>query len=156
MDGLGRSTQNMLDLASELRTRDGLRVLNLGGDDVDTATPTGSTLFTIMAELTQMDHEVKRESVTDSIDYRRGARPKLGGRTTKDHRQPNLQRAAWLKSAISDPSMKHSGTRLKAHLLHRIISQIPPMRCEHDGSQPQAVHLGYTPDAPLHTPTSYL
>ena len=47
LDRLGRSTQNML--AEELRGRGaGLRVLNLGGD---TATPMGSTLFTIIAAL---------------------------------------------------------------------------------------------------------
>lgn len=40
LDRLGRSTQNMLSLATELRDRGaGLRVLNLGGGDVDTATP---------------------------------------------------------------------------------------------------------------------
>ncbi len=49
----------MLALANELRTRGvGLRVLNLGGDDVDTVTPPGSMLFTIMAALAQMEHEI--------------------------------------------------------------------------------------------------
>ena len=68
LDRLGRSTQDMLAFASELRTRGaGLRVLNLGGGDVDTATPMGSMLFTIMAALAQMEHEIKRERVTDSI-----------------------------------------------------------------------------------------
>jgi hypothetical protein len=37
------------------------RVLNLGGDDLDTATPMDSILFTIMAALAQMEHEIKRE-----------------------------------------------------------------------------------------------
>ncbi|WP_309620628.1 recombinase family protein, partial [Salinibacterium sp.] len=50
LDRLGRSTQNMLDFAQQLRDRGaGLRVLNLGGGDVDTSTPIGSMLFTIMA-----------------------------------------------------------------------------------------------------------
>ncbi|MET3176768.1 UNVERIFIED_ORG: DNA invertase Pin-like site-specific DNA recombinase [Arthrobacter sp. UYCu721] len=58
----------MLAFADELRGRGaGLRVLNLGGGDVDTATPMGSMLFTIMAALAQMEHEIKRERVTDSI-----------------------------------------------------------------------------------------
>lgn len=40
--------------ADELRDRGaGLRVLNLGGGEVDTATPMGSMLFTIMAALAQ-------------------------------------------------------------------------------------------------------
>jgi DNA invertase Pin-like site-specific DNA recombinase len=78
---LGRSTQNMLAFAEELRGRGaGLRVLNLGGGDVDTATPMGSMLFTIMAALAQMEHEIKRERVTDSISKRREAGRALGGR----------------------------------------------------------------------------
>lgn len=81
LDRLGRSTQNMLAFADELRGRGaGLRVLNLGGGDVDTATPMGSMLFTIMAALAQMEYEIKRERVTDSISKRREAGKDLGGR----------------------------------------------------------------------------
>lgn len=81
LDRLGRSPQNMLAFANELRSRGaGLRVLNLGGGDVDTATPMGSMLFTIMAALAQMEHEIKRERVTDSINKRREAGKDLGGR----------------------------------------------------------------------------
>lgn len=81
LDRLGRSTQNMLAFADELRQRGaGLRVLNLGGGDVDTSTPMGSMLFTIMAALAQMEHEIKRERVTDSVAKRRAAGQDLGGR----------------------------------------------------------------------------
>ena len=81
LDRLGRSTQNMLDFAQQLRDRGaGLRVLNLGGGDVDTSTPMGSMLFTIMAALAQMEHEIKRERVIDSIGKRRAAGANLGGR----------------------------------------------------------------------------
>ncbi len=81
LDRLGRSTQNMLALADELRARGaGLRVLNLGGGDVDTSTPMGSMLFTIMAALAQMEHEIKSERVTDSITKRKAAGKNLGGR----------------------------------------------------------------------------
>ncbi|NQX13723.1 recombinase family protein [Microbacteriaceae bacterium VKM Ac-2855] len=81
LDRLGRSTQNMLAFADELRARGaGLRVLNLGGGDVDTSKPMGSMLFTIMAALAQMEHEIKRERVTDSISKRREAGKDLGGR----------------------------------------------------------------------------
>lgn len=81
LDRLGRSTQNMLAFADELRGRGaGLRVLNLGGGDVDTSTPMGSMLFTIMAAIAQMEHDIKRERVTDSIAKRRAAGQDLGGR----------------------------------------------------------------------------
>ncbi|AZC13548.1 recombinase family protein [Microbacterium sp. ABRD28] len=81
LDRLGRSTQNMLEFADELRTRGaGLRVLNLGGGDVDTSTPMGAMVFTIMAALAQMEHEIKRERILDSISKRRAAGKNLGGR----------------------------------------------------------------------------
>ena len=81
LERLGRSTQNMLAFAGEHRTRGaGLRVLNLGGGDVDTSTPMGSMLFTIMAALGQMEHDIKRERVVDSITKRRQAGKDLGGR----------------------------------------------------------------------------
>ena len=81
LDRLGRSTQNMLAFAEELRGRGAeLRVLKLGGGDVDTSTPMGAMLFTIMAALAQMEHEIKSERVTDSISKRRAAGKNLGGR----------------------------------------------------------------------------
>ncbi|WP_055084054.1 recombinase family protein [Kocuria salsicia] len=95
MDRLGRSTQNMLELAQSLRDRDvGLRVLNLGGGDVDTSTPMGSMLFTVMAALAQMEVEIKRERVRDSVAKRRTAGRDLGGRRQKftDSQIRNAQR----------------------------------------------------------------
>jgi DNA invertase Pin-like site-specific DNA recombinase len=81
LDRLGRSTANMLELATVLRQRGtGLRVLNLGGGDVDTGTPMGSMLFTVMAALAQMELEIKRERITDSVSKRRAAGRDLGGR----------------------------------------------------------------------------
>jgi DNA invertase Pin-like site-specific DNA recombinase len=81
LDGLGRSTQNMLALAEDPRGRGAsLRVLNLGGGDVDTATPMGSMVFTVMAALAQMELEIKRERITDSVSKRRAAGKDLGGR----------------------------------------------------------------------------
>jgi DNA invertase Pin-like site-specific DNA recombinase len=71
----------MVAFAAELRAKGaGLRVLNLGGGDVDTAIPMGSMLFTVMAALAQMEHEIKRERVHDSITRRRETAKNLGGR----------------------------------------------------------------------------
>ena len=81
LDRLGRSTRNMLAFADDLRARGAaLRVLNLGGGDVDTATPMGSMVFTVMAALAQMELEIKRERVLDSVTKRRAAGKDLGGR----------------------------------------------------------------------------
>ena len=81
LDRLGRSTQNMLSFAEALRGRGaGLRVLNLGGGDIDTHTPMGSRVFTVMAALAQMELEIKRERITGSVAKRRAAGKDLGGR----------------------------------------------------------------------------
>lgn len=84
LDRLGRSTQNMLSFAEGLRSRAaGLRVLNLGGGDVDTSTPMGAMVFTVMSALAQMELDIKRERITDSVAKRRTAGGDLGGRPQK-------------------------------------------------------------------------
>lgn len=84
LDRLGRSTANMLELSSELRRREiALRVLNLGGGSVDTGTPMGGMVFTVMAALAEMELEIKRERITDSVSKRRAAGKDLGGRREK-------------------------------------------------------------------------
>lgn len=84
LDRLGRSTQNMLAFAEKLRERGaGLRVLNLGGGDVDTKTPMGAMVFTVMSALAQMELDIKRERVGDSVTKRRAAGKDLGGRRAK-------------------------------------------------------------------------
>ncbi|MBB2959623.1 DNA invertase Pin-like site-specific DNA recombinase [Pseudoclavibacter helvolus] len=84
LDRLGRSTGNMLTLAEDLRANGvALRVLNLGGGDVDTSTPMGSMVFTVMAALAQMELEIRRERVLDSVSKRRAAGADLGGRPRK-------------------------------------------------------------------------
>lgn len=47
---------------------------------MDTGTPTGSMVFTVMAALTQKELEIKRQRVTDSVTKRRSAGHDLGGR----------------------------------------------------------------------------
>ena len=84
LDRLGRSTQNMLAFAEGLRSRSaGLRVLNLGGGDVDTSTPMGAMVFTVMSALAQMELDIKKERITDSVAKRRTAGGNLGGRPQK-------------------------------------------------------------------------
>jgi DNA invertase Pin-like site-specific DNA recombinase len=82
LDRLGRSTANMLSLVEDLRQRGvALRVLSLGGHHVDTSTPTGSMLFTVMAALAQMELDIKKERINDSVSKRRAAGKDLGGRS---------------------------------------------------------------------------
>ncbi|MGQ1795864.1 recombinase family protein [Kocuria oceani] len=69
----------MLAGVEALRARGaGLRVLVLGG--VDTATPLGSRVFTVMTALAQVEWEVTRERITGSVVERRAAGEGLYGR----------------------------------------------------------------------------
>lgn len=95
LDGREPSTQNMQTFAEALRGRDdGLRVLHLGGGDVNTTTPMGSMVFTVMAALAPMELEIERERIADSVARRRAAGKHLGGgrQTFTDSRMRNALR----------------------------------------------------------------
>lgn len=84
LDRLGRGTQNMLVLAEDLKARGvNLRVLNLGGGDIDTSSPMGALMFTVMSGLAQMELDIKRERINDSVTKRRNNGGNLGGAKDK-------------------------------------------------------------------------
>lgn len=81
LDRLGRSTQHMLALADELKAQGvNLRILNLGGGDVDTGSPMGQMMFVIMTALAEMELAIKRERIQDSVAKRKDKGGDLGGR----------------------------------------------------------------------------
>lgn len=125
LDRLGRSTVNMLTLADELKTRGAaLRVLNLGGANVDTSTPTGSMVFTVMAALAQMELEIKRERINDSVTKRRAAGADLGGRrpTFSNSQIRNAQR---LVEAGEPASQVARDLGMSRATLYRRIAALP-------------------------------
>ena len=78
LDRLGRSTADLMTLAAALRAEGvALRVLDL---DVDTSTPTGSMLFTVLAALSKTESELKRERVLEALSKRRASEVDLGER----------------------------------------------------------------------------
>jgi DNA invertase Pin-like site-specific DNA recombinase len=59
-----------------------LWVPNPGGGDMDTSTPMGSMVFTVMAAPAQMELGITRERITDSVATRRAAGKDPVGRPT--------------------------------------------------------------------------
>ncbi|MCM3688987.1 recombinase family protein [Kocuria rosea] len=68
-------------------------MLHLGGGDVDTATPTGSAVLTVMAALAalaQRELESTRVRITNSVARRQAAGRGLGGRPSVVGRMPRV------------------------------------------------------------------
>lgn len=125
LDRLGRSTQSMLTFAQQLRERGaGLRVLNLGGGDVDTSTPMGSMVFTVMAALAQMELDIKRERITDSVAKRRAAGKDLGGRR-RAFTNSQIRSAMKLIDAGEPATQVARDFGMSRATLYRRIQQLP-------------------------------
>ncbi|WP_371031186.1 recombinase family protein [Pseudoclavibacter sp. JSM 162008] len=126
LDRLGRSTGNMLELAQQLREAGvALRVLNLGGGDVDTSTPMGSMVFTVMSALAQMELEVKHERVLDSVSKRRAAGADLGGRPRKIT-DSQLRNAAHLVAADVPVAEVARNLGISRATLYRRLQNVTP------------------------------
>lgn len=128
LDRLGRSTANMLDLAEELRRVDvGLRVLNLGGGDVDTSTPMGEMIFTVMSALAQMERAIKQERTIDSITKRRAAGRDLGGRR-EAFTESQIRSAKKLIDGGDSPTTVARNLGMSRATLYRRIAALPEER----------------------------
>lgn len=124
LDRLGRSTANMLELADRLRGLGvSLKVLNLGGDAVDTSTPIGAMLFTVMAALAQMELDIKRERINDSVSKRRAAGLDLGGRREKFTRS-QLEKARKLIDAGEPATHVARDLGMSRATLYRRLNQL--------------------------------
>ena len=77
LDRLGRSTKGVLELAEQLEGSGiALRILNLG---LDTSTPAGKLVLTVIAAIAELEREQLRERTLDGLAAAR-ARGRVGGR----------------------------------------------------------------------------
>ena len=85
---LGRSTKHLLELAELLREK-GVHLVSLK-ESIDTNTPTGQLLFTLMSAMAQFERDVIAERTQEGLKAAR-ARGRKGGRPKCDSRK--LQQA---------------------------------------------------------------
>ena len=125
LDRLGRSTQNMLALANDLQSRGiNLRVLNLGGGDVETSTATGAMVFTVMVALAQMELDIKRERIRDSVSKRRAAGKDLGGRRAS-YTNSQIENARQLVASGKPASTVARELGMSRATLYRRLADLP-------------------------------
>lgn len=67
-DRLARSTRNLLDIIEDLETRGvGLVILSMGGQQVDTRSPTGKLLVTMLGAIATFEREMMLERQREGI-----------------------------------------------------------------------------------------
>ena len=85
---LGRSTKNLIELV-ELFQQKGVHLVSLK-ESVDTSTPSGKLLFTLMSAIAQFEQDTIAERTSEGLKAAR-ARGRVGGRPRTDDRK--LQQA---------------------------------------------------------------
>ena len=88
---LGRSTKDLIELTELLQSK-GVQLVSLK-ESIDTSTPTGKLLFTLMSALAQFERDVIAERTSEGLKAAR-ARGRMGGRPRCD--QKKVQQAVKL------------------------------------------------------------
>ena len=74
LDRLARSTTDLLQIVSTLETKSvGLRVLDFGGSEVDTQSPSGRLLITMFGAMAQFERELMLQRQREGIQKARAA-----------------------------------------------------------------------------------
>lgn len=82
---LGRSTTQLTALLRDFKDRGiGLRILNLG---IDTSTPAGELIFTVIAAVGQMERDLIAERTRSALDAKRRRGERVGGRRPSHTRE---------------------------------------------------------------------
>jgi DNA invertase Pin-like site-specific DNA recombinase len=125
---LGRTTTSVLLLAEQLENRGiHLRILNLG---IDTATPTGGLVLTMMAGLAKFERELLRERQARGIDAARRAGKHLGRPTLlgAGHAQIAIERMRGGETLGMIATEWQVSERTVSRLLRRHADSVAPTR----------------------------
>ena len=114
---LGRSTKDLIELTDLLQSK-GVQLVSLK-ESIDTSTPTGKLLFTLMSALAQFERDVIAERTKEGLKAAR-ARGRKGGRPKCDSRK--LQQAIKLyESGQHTVAEIEELTGIKKSTLYRAI-----------------------------------
>lgn len=119
---LGRSSADLAVLSDELLDRDiSLRILNLG---IDTKTPAGRLIFTIVGAVASMERELLRERTLSGLANARAKGVKLGGRKPALDKA-DVRRARQLVRSGSTMQEAAAAVGVARATLYRYLGPVP-------------------------------
>lgn len=130
LDRLARSTADLLSIIASLEKKSvGLRVLDFGGSEVDTKSPTGRMLLTMFAAVAQFEREIMLQRQKEGIAKAKAAGKYRGRAPTALVKRPDVERmfAAGLK-----PSAIATELSISRASVYRLL----PDATERGGSRP--------------------
>lgn len=126
LDRLARSTSHLLSLVSLLDAQGvGLRIIDFGGGEVDTKSPSGRMLLTVFAAMAQFEREVMLQRQREGILAAK-AEGKYKGRAPTARRKENGVRE--LKAAGVGASSIARQLGISRASVYRILDAIPSGR----------------------------
>ncbi|MFK4005013.1 recombinase family protein [Qipengyuania sp. NPDC077563] len=95
LDRLARSTSDLLYIIARLEAKKvGLRVLDFGGSEMDTQSPTGKLMLTMFGALAQFERELMLVRQREGIERAKAAGKYLGRVPTARRRLPEMREMA--------------------------------------------------------------
>jgi DNA invertase Pin-like site-specific DNA recombinase len=92
-DRLARSVADLLGIVSKLETKGvALRILSMGGSEVDTATPTGKLMLTMLGAVAEFERALMLERQREGIAKAKGAGKYTGRKPTARAKASDVQR----------------------------------------------------------------
>lgn len=117
---LGRSTKDLIELV-ELFEKRGVHLVSLK-ESIDTSTPAGKLLFTLMSAIAQFERDVIADRTTEGLKAAR-SRGRLGGRPPTNSKQ--LEKAAKLYHAGTHTLREIEDlTGVKKNTLYRYMKKV--------------------------------
>jgi DNA invertase Pin-like site-specific DNA recombinase len=124
LDRLARSTQNLLAIVAELEAKEvGLVILSMGGQQIDTRSPTGKLIITMFGALAAFERELMLERQKEGI-ARAKAQGKYKGRPRLELEKPRLVQELW-RSGMS-PRQIAEHTKLALPSVYRHLGRQLP------------------------------
>ena len=122
VDRLARSTRHLWEIVEKLEARGvGLRVLNLGGETVDTKSATGRLILTIFAGFAQFEREMMLERQREGIAKAKAAGKYRGRKPTARAKAGDVAR---LKDAGKTPTEISRALGIGRGSVYRIMAEL--------------------------------